>query len=79
MAAFFQVCKKKKKNKKKSEENERLFEGLYYNSGTADTIYFRSVMCSLPICRHLHSKFGLVWSRDHGAMTACKIVLCSSC
>ena len=30
-------------------------------------IYFRSGMCSLPICRRLHSEFGLVWSRDHGA------------
>ena len=38
-----------------------------YISGTAGAIYFTSGMCSLPICWHLHSKFGLIWSRDHGA------------
>ena len=27
---------------------------------------FRPGMCSLPICWHLHSEFGLVWTRDHG-------------
>jgi len=45
-----------------------------YISGTADTIYFRPGMCSLPICQHLHSKFGVVWSRDHGAINMHKIV-----
>ena len=69
-----QVCKKKKKKEKK-----RLFEGLNSISGTAGVIYFRFGIRSLPICWHLHSEFGLVWSRDHRAKNAHKIVLCSSC
>ena len=75
---FLQVCKKKKKErKKKTQENEQLFVKAYI-SGTAGAIYFRSSICSLSICRHLHSKFGLVWSRDHRATNAHKIALCSS-
>ena len=50
-----------------------------YILGTAGVFYFRSGMCSLPICWHLHSEFGLVWSRDHGTTNKRKIILCSSC
>ena len=50
-----------------------------YISGTARTICFRSGMCSLPICQHLHRKFGLVWSRDHKATNVHIIVFGSSC
>ena len=32
-----------------------------YISEMAGAIWFRSVICSLRICRHLHSKFGFVW------------------
>ena len=39
-----------------------------YISETAGAISSRSGMSSLPLCWHLHSKFGLVWSRDHGAI-----------
>ena len=75
MAVFASMQKEEKKNK-----NKQLFEGLYiYISGTAGVIYFRFGTCSLQICQHLHSKFGLVWPRDHGATNASKIVLCSLC
>ena len=51
-----------------------------YISGTAGTIYFRFSMSSLPMCWHLHSEIGLVWSKDHRAMNACNIIiLCSLC
>ena len=59
------MCEKKKKTKKMSDFLKA------YISGTAGAIYFTSGMCSLPICWHLHSKFGLVWSRDHGATNLC--------
>ena len=72
MADIYKCVKRRKSNK----ENERLFEA--YISGTASVIYFRSGMCSLPICWYLHSKFGLVWSRDHRATNVPKIALCSS-
>jgi len=66
--------------KKKEKKTKKMSDFLKaYISGTAGAIYFRSVMCSLSISWHLHSKFGLVSSRDHGAMDAHKIVLCSSC
>ena len=42
-------------------------------SGKAGLIYFWSGMCSLPICQHLHNKFGLVWTRDHGATNGYKM------
>ena len=48
-------------------------------SGMAGAIYFRPGMCSLPISWHLHSEFGLVRTRVHGAMNRRKIVLCVSC
>ena len=60
--SFLQVCEKMSNFLK------------VYISGMAGTIYFRSGMCSLPIYWHLHSEFGLVWSRDHGAMSARKII-----
>ena len=41
----------------------------------AGEIYFRSGMCSLPICQQLHSKFGLAQTRDYGAANVHKIVL----
>jgi len=44
-----------------------------YISGMAGAIYFRSGTCSFLICRHLHSEFGLVWSRDHRATNAHKL------
>ena len=72
MAVFLQVCKKQKKAKKMSN----LLKA--YISGTADAIYFRSGMCSLLIRQHLHSEFGFVWSRDHRATNARKLILCSS-
>ena len=50
-----------------------------YTSGMAGVIFFRPGMCFLLICRHLHSEFGLVRSRDNGATNVHKIVLCSSC
>jgi len=51
-----------------------------YISGMAGTIYFGSGMCSLQICQHLYSKYGLVWARDHRATGyECVIALCSSC
>jgi len=67
--SFFNVCQnvnvKRKKKKKKKNENMSNFLKAYI-SGMAGTIRFRSGMYSLPICQHLYSKFGLVWSRDHG-------------
>jgi len=69
---FASVRKEEEKTKKMND-----FLKAYF-SGMAGVIYFRSGMCSLPICRCLHSEFGLVWSRDHGAMNTHKIILCSS-
>ena len=69
MAVFLQVCEKKK----------RKYFLKAYILGMADMIYFKSGMCSLPICQHLHSEFDLVWSRDHRATNMRKIVLCSLC
>jgi len=43
-----------------------------YISGTAGVIYFSSGMCSLPICWHLHSECGFVWSRNHRTMNVRK-------
>ena len=48
-------------------------------SELAGTIYFRSGMCSLLICWHLHSKFGLAQTKDHRVMNEHNIVICSSC
>ena len=81
MAVFLQVCEKKQKKKKKKKNKLKKMNNFLkaYISGTAGAIYFRSGMCSLPICQHLHSKFGFVWSRDHGATNTRKIVLCSLC
>jgi len=42
-----------------------------YISETAGAISLRFGMFSLPLCWHLHSEFGLVWSRDHGAVQMC--------
>ena len=67
--SFLQLCEKKKKND---------FLKAYI-SGMAGAIYFRYSMCSLLICRRLHSKFGLAWSRDHGSTNMRKIVLCYLC
>ena len=55
---------------RKEEKNPKKISDFLkaHISGTAGVIYFRFVVCSLPICWHLHSKFGLVWSRDHGAI-----------
>ena len=75
MAVFCKCAKRKGRKKTKKMSN---FLKAYI-SGMADAIYFRSGMCSLSICRHLHSEFGIVWLRDHGAMNTRKIVLCSSC
>jgi len=61
------VCEKKKKKKMKKMSN--LLK--VYVLGTAGTIYFKSGLCSLPICWHLHREFGLVWSRDYGAIYEC--------
>ena len=53
MAVFLQVCEKKKKKTKQMSNFLKVHT-------------FRPGMCSLPICWHLHSEFGLVWTRDHG-------------
>ena len=44
-------------------------------SGMAGMICFNSGTYSTLICRHLHSEFGPVRSRDHGITNGCKIVL----
>ena len=59
MAVFCKCTKRKRKKKKKMSDFLKA-----YVSGTVDAIYFRSGMCFLPICQHLHSEFGLVWSRE---------------
>ena len=74
MAVFLQVREKKPEKTKKMSDFLKA-----YISGTAGTIYFRSGLCFLPICWHLHSNFALIWSRDHGTTNVRKIVLCSSC
>ena len=51
--AVFCICAKRRKRRKKMSDFLK-----DYISGTADAIYFRYGICSLPICRHLHSKFG---------------------
>jgi len=55
MAFFASVHKKEKINKTK-KKNDFLKAHI---SGMAGTIYFRFCMCSLSICWHLHSEFGL--------------------
>ena len=70
---FLQVCKKEGKETKKMSNFLKA-----YISGMTGAIHFRSGMRSLPICRHLHSKFGLVLTGDHGATNAGKVVLYSS-
>ena len=67
MAVFWQVCEKKKNTKKWVTFWRQIWHG---------TIYFRSGMCSLLICQHLHSELGLVQTRYHKAMNTQKIVLC---
>ena len=48
-------------------------------SGMAGAIYCKSDMYSLLVGCHIHSKFSLVWTRDHGTKKVLKIVvLCSS-
>ena len=75
--SLLQVCKKEKgKEGKKAKKMSDFLKA--YISEMAGTIYFRSGRCSVPICRRLHSEFGLVWSRDHGATNTLKIVLCFS-
>ena len=70
MAVFFaSVQRERKKTKKMSD----FFKA--YILGTVGMIYFRSGIYSLPMCQRLYSKFGFVWSRDHGAT----IVICSLC
>jgi len=65
---------------RKEEKMKKMSDFLKAHiSGLAGVINFRPGMHSLPICQHLHSKFGLVQSRDHGVTNGCKIVLCSSC
>jgi len=73
MAVFWKFAKRRKKMKKMRDFLKA------YISGTAGAICFRSGMRSLPICQHLHSKFGLVWLKDHGATSSHEIILCSSC
>ena len=46
-------CKYVKKRRKKTKKMSDFMKA--YISGTADAIYFRFGMCSLPICQHLHS------------------------
>ena len=74
--SFYQVCKKEEKEKKMKKMSNFLKACI---SGMAGMIYFRSGMCSLLICWHLHSEFGLVRTKDHGVTNRCKIILCSSC
>ena len=76
MEVFCKCAKRKKREKKKPKKMSNFLKA--YISGTAGAIYFRSSMCSLSICRHLHSEFGLAWSRDHRATNGHKIALCSS-
>ena len=45
-------------------------------SGMAGVIRFKSGMCSILICQHLHGKFDPIFSRDQRATNGCKIVLC---
>ena len=78
--SFLQVCKTKKKKKKKKENLKKTSNFLKaYISGMTGVIYLRSGVYFLLICWRLDSEFGLVWSGDHGATNARKIVLCSSC
>ena len=53
---FLLVCENKKKKKTK---NVSTFLKVYI-SGMACAMYFRSGMCSVMICWHLHIEFGLV-------------------
>ena len=69
---FFASVQKKKRRKNPRKMSDFL---KAYISGMASMISFRPGMRSLPICRHLHSKFDIVRSRDHGATNTCKIVL----
>ena len=55
----FASVQKKGKMKKMSNFLKAYFSGIM-----AGIIYFRYGMCSVW---HLHSKFSLVWTRDHGA------------
>ena len=56
MAFFVSVHKEEKEKNKAKKKNDFLKAHI---SGMAGTIYFRFCMCSLSICRHLHSEFGL--------------------
>jgi len=71
--SLVQVCEKKRKLKKMSKFL------MVYILEMAGAIYFRSSICFLLKCRHLHSKFDLVRTRDYEATNVCKIVHRSSC
>ena len=55
--SFFSSMRKEEKKERKSKKMRNFLKD--YISGMAAVIYFRSSMCSLSICRHLHRKFGL--------------------
>ena len=75
--AVFCKCAKRKTEKTKTKKMSDFLKA--YNSGTAGVIYFRSGMYSLMIYQHLHSKFSLFWSINHGATNTRKIILCCLC
>ena len=81
LAVFLQVCEKEEEKETKRKTKTKKISNFLkaYISGMSSTIYFRSGICFLPICQHLHSECGLVWTRDHEATNACKIVLCCLC
>ena len=63
---YFSKCAKEKKNKQKMNNSLK--------AHTSGALYFKSDVYSPLICGHLHSKLGLVWTRDHEQAF---IVLCS--
>jgi len=71
---FCRCVKRKRKIRRKRSKKEKMSKFL--KAQMAGVI---SGMFSPLICRHLHSKFGVVRTRDHGATNMHKIILCSSC
>ena len=58
LAVFCKCIIRRKKPRKLTTQKACIF-------GMAGAIYFKAAMQSPLICRHLHSRFGLVWIRNH--------------